>query len=128
MIDTWVVVADGSHAHFYSTDAEMLEFESAREEKNKNHSGSHRGRQDEGAAHHSEEAAFAKDLANIVAHAVNAHEVQDVVLVAPAKFLSELHGALPASVAKHVKAKLNKDFTKLERHELAKRVKSALAE
>lgn len=127
MIDRWVIVADGGQARFFATDAEMLDLVPEREVKNRHHS-SHRGRLDEGSAHHAEEAAFAKELAHILTHAVQAQQVRELVLVAPAKFLGDLHAAIPATVTKHVAAQINKDFTKLERHELAKRVRSALVD
>jgi protein required for attachment to host cells len=128
MTDTWVIVADGSRARFFATDAELAELAPVREVTNHHHAGAHRGRTDEGAPHHGEEAAFARELAGAVAQAVLAHEVRDLVLVAPAKFMSELEGALSPAVARHVTGRVAKDFTKLERHELARRTKTALGE
>lgn len=130
MIDTWVVVADGSHARIFSTDATLGELTAVQEIKNKHHAGEHRHHPDRGpdSGHSAEEMKFAEEIAAEVARAVGAHEVRDVVLVAPAKFLAHLAGALPKSAASHVTAKVGKDLTKVERHALAVRLKETLAD
>lgn len=130
MVDTWVVVADGSRARIFSTDAEMAELTEVKELKNKHHAGQHRHHSDHGhdSAHHAEEAKFAADLGAEVVRAVQAHEVRDVVLVAPARFMGDLTGALPAPVAAHVTGKVHKDLVDTERHELARRLRTALGE
>jgi protein required for attachment to host cells len=101
-----------------------------KELKNHHHAGQHRGHPDRGhdSGHHAEEAKFAVELGAEISRAVGAHEVRDVVLVAPSKFLSELTGALPKSAAAHVTGKVQKDFAAYERHDLARRVKAALAD
>lgn len=128
MMETLVLVADGGHGNFYATDAEMAEFTPWREVKNRHHAGEHRRRTDEGAAHHAEETAFARELAAVIAEATQKREADAIVLVGPAKFLADLEAALPASAAKHVQGRVHKDFAKLERHDLARRVKAALSE
>lgn len=126
MVDTWVVIADGSHARLFSTDAEMNELTDVRELKNHQHAAEHR-RRDAGGGHHLEETKFAHEIAQVLAAAVTAHEVRDLVLVAPPRFLGDLEAALPKGAAAHVTARVTKDLTKLERHELGRRVKAALA-
>ena len=129
MTDTWIVVADGARARFFSSDAEMAEFAEVKELKNHHHAPAHRRHPAEGhdGAHHHEEAKFAAEVAAEIGRAVHAHEVRDVVLVAPARFLGDLTGALPKPVAAHVTGTVQKDLAALERHELATRVREALA-
>lgn len=126
MVDTWVVVADGSTARIFSTDAEMAELTEVKELSNKHHAPEHR-RRDAGGGHHAEETRFAQDLAQLISAAVTAREVRDVVLVAPARFLGDLEGSMPRNALAHVTAKVGRDFTRYERHELGRRVKAALA-
>lgn len=130
MTDTWIVVADGAHARIFASDAEMADFTPVKELKNHHHAPQHRRHPAAGhdGAHHHEEAKFAADVATEIGRAVQAHEVRDVVLVAPARFMGDLTTALPKPVAGHVTGKVQKDYAALERHELAKRVREALAE
>ncbi len=130
MIDTFVVVADGAHARFFATDAEMNELTEVGTLKNQHHAGAHRGGATAGvdSAHHTEEERFAGELAGDVARRVNANEVRDVVLVAPVRFLGDLTADLPKAVARRVTATLGKDLTRIERHALARRLRTAFAD
>lgn len=130
MIDTWIVVADGSRASFYTTDSEMAELSADGGLTNRHHAGAHRSHSAEGhdSAHHTEESRFAAEIAGEIARRVSAHEVRDVVLVAPVRFLGDLTAALPKTAASHVTATLGRDLTKVERHALSKRLRAAFAE
>jgi protein required for attachment to host cells len=127
MTDTWILVADGRSARIFTAPADLSEFNLHAEHKNKHHAGEHRGRPDEGGAHHTEELAFAQELAHELTRAVIAHEVRDLVLVAPTRFLSDIASSVSASAASHITAKVAKDYTKLEQHALAERLREVLA-
>lgn len=126
-IDTLVVVADGSRARFFSTDAEMLELVELPELPNKQHS-AHRhkstGAPDSG--HHSEEGKFASEIAAHLGAEANKKAFRDLVLVAPPHMLGDLRDALPKQVALHVTATVPKDLVGDARNELGKHLRSLL--
>jgi protein required for attachment to host cells len=130
MVDTWVVVADGSGCRIFSSDASLTKLVAVKELKNKHHGSEHRGHSAKGhdSVHHATEAKFAGDIGDEITRAVQAHEVRDVLLVAPKRFLGDLLGSLPKPTADHVTAKVPKDFTTVEPHALAQRLRDALAE
>ena len=130
MIDTWIVVADGSHCRIFSSDAEMAELTAVKEMRNQHHTGEHRGHSAKGhdSEHHAEEAKFAADVGAEITRAVGAHEVRDVLLVAPSRLLGDLMASLSKPTAAHVTGKIHKNFVTVERHELARRLRDALAE
>lgn len=125
MTDTWVVVADGSGARLFGTDPTFEELTPVKELKNAGHPRHHSGAD---SGHHAEETLFAKEIGAELTRAVQAHEVKSLVLVAPARFMGDLTASLSASVSTHVSGKVNKDFMDVERHDLAKRLRAALAE
>lgn len=129
MIDTWIVVADGGSARIFASPADFSSLKLVLERKNGHHIGEHPGNPDkgDGGGHHKEEIAFAEDLGREIVSVVMSHEVRDVIVVAPGRFLSDLVTSMPASAAAHVKGKINKDYTKVKAHDLANRVKQALA-
>lgn len=128
MIDTWVVVADGGSARIFSSPADLSKLSLVLERKNGHHAvdadGQRDRRSDDGRQ--KEEVAFAEDLGREIVAVVGSHEVRDVVLVAPAPFLSDLVTSLPASIAARVRGKVGKDYTKVKVHDLANRLKQAL--
>ena len=130
MGDTWVVVADGSGCRIFSSDASLAELKAVKSLKNKHHGSEHRGHSAKGhdSVHHAIEAKFAADLAEEITRAVQAHTAIDVLLVAPRRFLGDLLAALPRSTTDHVTGKVAKDLTSVEPHELAERLRDALAE
>lgn len=126
-VDTLVVVADGSRARFFSTDAEMLELIELPTLTNKQHS-EHRhkaaGAADSG--HHSEEGKFAVEIATHLASEGGKKAFRDLVLVAPPHMLGDLRNALPKQVALQVTATVPKDLVGDARNELAKHLRSLL--
>jgi protein required for attachment to host cells len=130
MLDTWVVVADGSGCRIFSSDASLAELSPVKTLKNKHHGSEHRGHSAKGhdSAHHATESKFAADLGDEITRAVQSHAVRDVLLVAPKRFLGDLLGALPKATAEHVTGRVPKDLTTIEPHQLAERLRAALAE
>jgi protein required for attachment to host cells len=130
MLDTWVVVADGAGCRIFSSDASLAELKPVKEMKNKHHTGEHRGHSAKGhdSAHRATESKFAAEVGSEITRAVGAHEVRDILLVAPNRILGDLLTSLPKATADHVTGKVHKDFTKVEPHALAQRLREALAE
>lgn len=130
MSDTWVVVADGSGCRIFSSDASLAALTAVKSLKNKHHGGEHRGHSAKGhdSEHHAIEAKFAAELGEEITRAVQGHAIRDVLLVAPKRFLGDLLAALPKATAQHVTGKVAKDLTSIEPHELATRLRAALAE
>lgn len=129
MIDTWIVVADGGSARIFSGPADLSKLGLVLERKNGHHHPDHHAdpEKGDGSEHHRKEIAFAEDLGREVVSAVGSHEVRSVVLVAPPRFITDLVASLPASTVGHITAKIGKDYTKVKPHDLANRVKQALA-
>ena len=81
---------------------------------------------------------FQKDFSHVRLHsdaragasarAVQARATRDVLLVAPKRFLGDLLASLPKSTAERVTARVPKDLTAIEPHELAQRLRDALAD
>lgn len=130
MGDTWVVVADGSGCRIFSSDASLTELKAVKSLKNKHHGSEHRGHSAKGhdSEHHAIESKFAAEIGEEVTRAVQSHTIRDVLLVAPKRFLGDLLAALPKSTTDHVTGKVAKDLTSIEPHELAQRLRDALAE
>lgn len=130
MLDTWVVVADGSGCRIFSSDASLAVLTAVKELKNKHHGSEHRGHSAKGhdSVHRATESKFAADLGDEITRAVQANAVRDVLIVAPKRFLGDLLASLPKSTADHVTAKVPNDLTKVEPHELSQRLRAALAE
>lgn len=130
MVDTWVVVADGSHCRIFSSDAALTSLTPVKELKNKHHGGEHRGHSAKGhdSGHHAIEAKFAADLAGEITQAVQSHAARDVLIVAPKRFLGDLLAALPKPTADRVTGRVPKDLTTIEPNALAERLRDALAE
>jgi protein required for attachment to host cells len=130
MLDTWVVVADGAGCRIFSSDASLAELTIVKEMKNQHHTGEHRGHSAKGhdSTHRATESKFAADVGSEITRAIGAHEVRDVLLVAPSRFQGDLLASLPKSAADHVTGKVHKDFTTIEPHALAQRLRDALAE
>ncbi len=130
MVDTWVVVADGSHCRIFSSDTALTSLKPVKELKNKHHGNEHRGHSAKGhdSAHHAIEAKFAADLAGEITQAVQSHAARDVLLVAPKRFLGDLLAALPGPTADRVTGRVPKDLTSVEPHALAQRLRDALAD
>jgi protein required for attachment to host cells len=61
---------------------------------------------------------FAVDLAAELTRAVDANELDHIVLVAPSRMLGELREALDSRVAERVIGEVCKDLSKLKDHEL----------
>lgn len=130
MLDTWVVVADGGGCRIFSSDASLAELTVVKVMKNKHHTGEHRGHSAKGhdSAHRATESKFAAEVGSEISRAIGAHEVHDVLLVAPSRFQGDLLASLPKSTADRVTGKVHKDFTTVEPHALAERLRDALAE
>src|SRR5690606_27593618 len=101
MVETWVVVADGSRCRIFASDASLAELEPVEELRNGHHVGGHRGRPNEGhdSANHGIESKFAADVAAVLTRAVQANAVRDLLLVAPSRFLGDLLASLPKSTS-----------------------------
>ena len=130
MVDTWVVVADGSRCRIFASDASLAELQPVKELQNKHHVGDHRGHPNRGhdSAHHGIESKFAAEIGAELTQAVQSHAVRDLLLVAPSRFLGDLLAALPKATAGHVTGRLAKDYTAFEIHELARRLREALVD
>lgn len=130
MVETWVVVADGSRCRIFASDASLAELEPVEELRNGHHVGGHRGRPNEGhdSANHGIESKFAADVAAVLTRAVQANAVRDLLLVAPSRFLGDLLASLPKSTSSHVTGRIAKDYTAVEIHELSRRLREVLAD
>jgi protein required for attachment to host cells len=73
-----------------------------------------------------EAAKFARELGMILEHGFYEHAYEVLVLVAPPTFLALLEAALPNVVARRVEARLAKDLTKSNEHELPSRIAAEL--
>ncbi len=125
--DTMVVVADGSRARFFTTDAEMVELVELPEMHNKQHTiHRHKATGAGDSGHHSEEAKFATEIATHLGVQGGKHAFRDLVLVAPPHMLGDLRSALPKQVALQVTATVPKDLVGDERHTLAKHLRTLL--
>lgn len=126
-VDTMVVVADGSRARFFSTDAEMLELEELPTLPNKQHvAHRHKGAGAVDSGHHEGESRFAKEIAAHLAVEGGKKAFRDLVLVAPPHMLGDLRSALPKQVGLQVTATVPKDLCSDERHVLAQHLRSLL--
>jgi protein required for attachment to host cells len=126
-VDTMVVVADGSRARFFTTDAEMVELTELPSIANKQHAAHrHKGQGTADSGHHDEESRFAKEVAAHLAAEGGKKAFRDLVLVAPPHMLGDLRGALPKQVALQVTATVPKDLVGDERHTLAKHLRTLL--
>lgn len=130
MVDTWIVVADGSQCRIFGSDVVLTSLSPVRAWKNTLHQAEHRGHSAKGhdSEHHALESRFAAEVGDAITRAVQSREARDVVLVAPKRFLGELLGALPKSTLAHVTARIAKDWVSSEPHDLAKRLREALAD
>ena len=130
MLDTWVVVADGGGCRIFSSDVALTELTAVKELKNEFHGGEHRGHSAKGhdSAHREIESKFATEIGSEITRAVAAHEVHDILLVAPSRFLGDLLRSLPKATEDHVTGKIHKDFSSVSAHDLAPRLREALAE
>lgn len=130
MVETWVVVADGSQCRIFSSDVALTALAPVRAWKNTLHAGEHRGHSAKGhdSEHNVVEARFAAEIGDALTRAVQSREARDLVLVAPKRFLGELLASLPKPTAAHVTARVAKDWVASEPHDLAKRLRDALAE
>lgn len=70
--------------------------------------------------------AFARELAERLEQAANAHRFDELVLVAAPKTLGDLRELLPDSVKTKVVAEIDKDLTKVPLRELPKHLDSVL--
>jgi protein required for attachment to host cells len=130
MLDTWVVVADGGGCRIFSSDVSLTELSAVKELKNEFHGSEHRGHSAKGhdSAHRDTESMFAAEVGSEITRAVDAHEVRDILLVAPSRFLGDVLTSLPKATAERITGKVHKDLTSVAPHDLAPRLREALAE
>lgn len=126
MDDTWVAVADGGKARFFSTDASLEILTELDGLANKHHGGDHR--KHGGVGHDATEGKFAEEIADHLTAAAARRQYRDLVIVAPPHMLGDLRDALPATVASHVTATLARDLVAVEKHELSTRLRKLLAD
>lgn len=129
MDDTRLLVADGSVARLFRTDAELLELVPLRTLKNQHHA-DHRHRPAGGhdSAHHAEEARFAHELAEVLHADATTNGFRDLVIAAPPAFLGELRSALSGTVAARLNATVSKELADVPDHALPERLRAALAD
>ncbi len=119
MTQTWIIVADGSHARLFQTEGpaqpwqlvEQLDREHSREKTTRAESHEDRGEHD-----------FARLVAGALETKRQGGSFERLVLVAPPKFLGQLRGELQAPLAACVVGSHDGDYTKMSDAELAKRV------
>lgn len=130
MVETWVVVADGSGCRIFASDVAIQALEPVRELRNDFHANDHRGHAARGhdSAHRETESKFAGEIADAIGRAVESRAARDVLLVAPSRFLGDLLAALSETAARQVTARVAKDLTAVPAHELARRLREALAD
>ncbi len=119
MTQTWILVADGSHARLFQTVAagqpwqlvEKLDREHSREKTDRAGSHEDRGEHD-----------FARLVTSALETKRQGGAFDRLVLVAPPKFLGQLRGELQAPLATCVVRSHNGDYTKMSEAELMKQV------
>jgi protein required for attachment to host cells len=133
MATTWIVAADESRARVLQVarpQRELEEIESMLNPEGRlqdreinsdargRFSGGHTGEDNVGAVEHQAEL-FAKRIGDYLGKARVEHRFDELVLVAPPKFLGALRKELDKEVAKLVKQELPKDLSWLNARELA---------
>lgn len=119
MQNTWILVGDGSHARlFHAGDpaqpwklVQKIDREHSREKTDT--AGSH----EDGGEH-----GFARQLVATLETGRQQHSFERLVLVASPKFLGQLRGELPPSLAACVVKSFDSDYTNMSDAELVKHV------
>ncbi|MDQ3366742.1 MAG: host attachment protein [Myxococcota bacterium] len=119
MIQTWILVADGSHARLFQTMgptepwrlARKLDREHSREKTQRSDSHEDRGEHD-----------FARLIAGELETHREAGGFERLVIVAPPKFLGQLRGELKAPLETCVVRSQDVDYTKMSDADLVKHV------
>lgn len=147
MSTTWILIADGARARLLEQDRKSRHFNPTSEEEffgsraqSKEIASDDRGRSfdstgrgqpgDVGHGRHAMEPstdphryaeyAFARDLAEHLEKAANAHRFDHLVLVAAPKALGDLRDLLPKTVQGKIVAEIDKDLTKIPTRDLGK--------
>ena len=118
--NTWVLVGDGSHARLFSTNdptrpwalAQKFDREHSHEKTNRSDSHEDKGEHD-----------FARHLVAALEAGRENHSFEQLVLVAPARFLGQLRSELAAPLAALVVHSLDKDYTHLAEADLHQHIK-----
>ncbi len=119
MTQTWILVADGSHARLFQTVdnaqpwrlARKLDREHSREKTDRSDSREDRGEHD-----------FARLIAGELETQRQAGDFERLVIVAPPVFLGQLRGELKAPLETCVVRSQSADYTKMSDAELVKHV------
>jgi len=141
---SWILVSDASRAKLYSTElraddwshVKSFEHPEGQEMSREIEATSPPGRAQQGQAQggrrtaleprtwpkEAEAERFAQQLATYLEEAIAKRQFDDLVLVAPPRFLGKLNGALGRQAAKHVRATVDKDLSILDAAELQQRL------
>lgn len=139
----WIIVADKKAARIYHSDATFERFGLVRTLRNSHvHPDADelggRGATQSGPGgsqsrferhtdpEDAERSRFAKEVAHVLTEGHQRKDWERLVLVAPPKLLGDLREALPADLAKHLVASIDKELTQVPEHELAAAVRERM--
>lgn len=123
----WVVVADAGSAHVYEGEVLLEELHAVPNVTFTHQTGTgHGGREAHHDPHLLNEGRFARAVAHAINEGLTQHRFERLVLVAPPHFLGDLRAELSTLAARAVVGSIHHDWTKVQPHMLAARVRKEL--
>jgi len=138
-MNTWVIVADGSHARVFERSrlqplTELQAFVHPQSRQSNIDSSDEYGRKFVDSRERQfietkvtplerEERLFARELGRFLDGAEAEHRFDELVLVAPPAFLGALRDEIEPRTQRHITCTVNKDFTQLDQRDLARSLK-----